>query len=78
MCMGGGSGGSYTPAPAPKVDPVPTLVTDSGQNTTQSAAKKERRKKGQSSNVLAADRDTILGSVSGGMTGDTSGRKTLG
>ena len=78
MCMGGGSSGSYTPAPAPKVDPVPTLVTDSGQSSTQSAAKKERRKKGQSSNVLAADRDTILGSVSGGMTGDTSGRKTLG
>ena len=74
MCMGGG-GGSYTAPPAPKADPVPTAVTGSGKNGVQETAKKERRKKGQSSNVLAADRDTILGNAGG--TASTS-RTTLG
>nr|DAV69299.1 MAG TPA: hypothetical protein [Caudoviricetes sp.] len=75
MCMGGGGGGSYTAPVAPKVDPVPTAVTDSGQNSTQRVSKEQRRKKGQSSNVLSADRDTILGSAEG--TAGTS-RTTLG
>lgn len=76
MCMGGGGGGSYTAPPAPKVDPVPTAVTDSGQNSTQRVSKEQRRKKGQSSNVLSADRDTILGTVGGSST--TTNRTTLG
>lgn len=71
MCMGGGSGG-YTAPPAPKVDPVPTAVVDSGQNSTQRVSKEQRRKKGQSSNVLSADRDTILGNVDGVVTSRTT------
>ena len=72
MC---GGGGGYSAPPTPKVDPAPTAVVDSGKNSAQSTAKKERRKKGQSSNVLAADRDTILGNV-GGTSG--TNRTTLG
>lgn len=75
MCMGGGGGGSYTAPPAPKADPVPTAVVDSGQNSTQRVSKEQRRKKGQSSNVLSADRETILGAA-GGNTGTS--RTTLG
>lgn len=69
MCSGGGGG--YTAA---KVDPAPTTVTasDIGSDSVQ---KKNKNKHNRSSNTLARDRGTILGSLGTGSADTTS---TLG
>ena len=66
MCSGGGGGGgSYTP---PKVDPAPTVVQSSDVGSGDSAAKSQKRRHGRASTMLSNDRDTILGTLTGGRT----------
>lgn len=71
MCSGGGGGGGYV-AP-PKVDPAPTVVQSSDVGSGDSAAKSQKRRHGRASTMLSSDRDTILGTLTGG-----GGRNTLG
>lgn len=66
MCSGGGGGGgSYTP---PKVDPAPTVVQSSDVGSGDGAAKAQKRRHGRASTMLSSDRDTILGTLTGGRT----------
>lgn len=65
MCSGGGGGDNYTP---PKVDPAPSVVQPSDVGSKDSAAKAQKRRHGRSSTMLSSDRDTILGTLTGGRT----------
>ena len=74
MCGGGGGGHTVVQ----KSDPLPTAVTDvtsANTNAEQEANQKQRRKRGNLSNILSTDRGTILG---GSSDQQTTTRKTLG
>lgn len=76
MC-GGGGGGSYT---APKVDPAPTVVQSADTGVDTSVGKKQKRRVGQASNMLTANRAAEAATILGGATnaGGTGTRSTLG
>ena len=66
MCTGGSGGGaSYT---SPKVDPAPTAVQSSDIGSQDNASASQRRRRGRASTMLSSDRDTILGTLTGGRT----------
>lgn len=77
MCLGGRKSAQVAVQRAADPAPTPmTQVTNLGQSASEDmrAAKEQRRKRGQGQNAVSIDRDTILGTLSGG----TGSRRTLG
>lgn len=70
MC-GGGHSASYTPA----ADPTPVNVTEAGgsQSAARTAAKKEKNRRGISSNMLSNDRSILSGAMDDNATKNVLG-----
>lgn len=70
MC-GGGHSASYTPA----ADPMPVNVTEAGgsQSAARTAAKKEKTRRGISSNMLSSDRSILSGAMDDNATKNVLG-----